>query len=175
MVSWTLSAILFIRFSFRKMTLPPNKVSAVRCPAELEVLAVAANGQSSQILLRAATSWPPVVLILRTQQMLWLIFSILKPLLLLFNSFWLTNIKFKMQWCWPLISIWFSFSEACPLSELLRGSGKGKDRREKTSRQYCLRTHWRYELQMQWHLDFGILIQLKKPDWKKSQGSQDKL
>lgn len=86
-------------------------------------------GQNSHILLRAATSWPPVVLILRTQQMLKLIFSTLKPLLLLFNSFWLTNIEFKIRWCWLPISIWLTLSENCPLKSELMGERWQRERR----------------------------------------------
>lgn len=87
-------------------------------------------GQNSHILLRAATSWPPVVLILRTQQKLQLIFSTPKPLLLLFNSFWLTNIEFKIQWCWLMISIWLSLSENGPLENKLMGEKWWRERRK---------------------------------------------
>lgn len=86
-------------------------------------------GQNSHVLLRAATSWLPVVLILRTQQMLQRIFSTPKPPLLLFNSFWLTNIEFKIQWCWLTISIWLALSENCPLEKGLVGGRWQRERR----------------------------------------------
>lgn len=88
-------------------------------------------GQNSHILLRAATSWLPVVLILRTQQMLQRIFSAPKPLLLLFDSFWLTNVEFKVQWCWLTISIWLFLSEDCPLEKGLVGERWQRERRTK--------------------------------------------
>lgn len=80
-------------------------------------------------LIKSSNKLTTVVLILRTQQMLQFIFSTLKPLLLFFNSFWLTNIELKIQWCWLSISIWLFLSENCPLENEL--VGQKKRRKEK--------------------------------------------
>lgn len=86
--------------------------------------------------------------------MLQLIFSTLKPLMLLFNSFWLTNIEFKIQCCWLMVTIWLPLFENGPQDELVESGNEGKEDKRKDSKVVLSCDLLVYELQVLWHPNF---------------------